>query len=200
MLISCVCKWSCSLFFSMLCTETLLSTSAVRHAAWRPWSFDGQLHQCERGSCWAARQIRPKQTPTHWTVLWHAHREDTSKLPNQTHSRHIIVLWGLTIPIWTVHIIMYSEKLLSIGHQWISLVCSDIMVCCVIKMMIYRYQCVNSVLFKQLHAPHYPAQLCACWVQFLMLFMAHPGFAIVLLHWERWFRQTTFFKSLPVYW
>lgn len=62
-------------------TDTFSSTSAVWHAAWRPWSVDGQLHQCERGGCRAAGQICAQQTSAHWAVLWHAHREDTGKLP-----------------------------------------------------------------------------------------------------------------------
>lgn len=102
--------------FSLCYLLTLSSTSAVWHAARRPWSFDGQLHQCEGGSCRAAGQICAQQTPTHWAVLWHAHREDTGKFPNQTHCKHIIVLWGLTIPSWPVHIIMYAENLTKLEY------------------------------------------------------------------------------------
>lgn len=71
---------SCSLLYA----DWLLSLSAVRHAAWCPWSFNGQLHQCERGSCRAAGQVCAQQTPTHWAILRHAHREDTGKLSSQS--------------------------------------------------------------------------------------------------------------------
>lgn len=69
-----------SLFIFFLDSKPLqFSTCVVWHAARRSWSFDGQLYQCERGSCGAAGQVCAQQTPTHWTVLRHAHREDTGK-------------------------------------------------------------------------------------------------------------------------
>lgn len=71
------------MFFTSVCADTLVR-SAVRHAAWRSWPFDGQLHKCERGGCRAVGKICAQQTSTYWAILWHAHREDTGKLLNQT--------------------------------------------------------------------------------------------------------------------
>jgi len=108
---------------SSRCIPTHSSPSVVRHAAWCPRSFDGQLYQCERGSCGAAGQVCAEQTATHRAVLWHAHREDTGTLPSQTLWRLIIALSGLTFPVWTQHMIFVWLVYNHVMYVCMSLMC-----------------------------------------------------------------------------
>lgn len=63
-----------------LCAWALFFCPAVWYAAWRTRPSDGQLHQCERGSCGTAGQVCTEQTSAHWAVLRHARREDPGEL------------------------------------------------------------------------------------------------------------------------
>lgn len=65
-----------------ICSYQLFLHPSVGHAAWCPWTFDGQFYKRERGSCGVIGQIRAQQTSTYWAVLWHAHRKDTGKIPS----------------------------------------------------------------------------------------------------------------------